>query len=90
MRSTKLLRYKLVSYLDQEVECFMIHGEWLEITLHDVYFLKGLPILGVIDDTTPKLPRGVSMDDLCDRHRYASAYVHTSYIPLYELESLET
>ena len=68
----------------------MILGEWLEITLHDVYFFIDLPVLGVIGDTMSKLPRGVSMDVLFSRNCYASAYVHKSYILVCKIESLQT
>ena len=78
MCSTKLLLENLVSYWDQEAECFMIQGEWLEITLRDVHFLTGLPVLGMIGDTMSKLPRGVS------------AFVHKSYKLGCDIESLQT
>ena len=80
MHSKKVFLDKLVSYWDWEANCFMILGEWLEITLHDVYFLTDLLVLGVIGDTTSKLPRGVLMDDIFYRNCYASENVHNSYI----------
>ena len=90
MHSEKILLAKLVSYLDRDSECFIIQGEGLDITLLDVYFFTGFPLLGMIGETSPNLPRGVSMDDLCSRNCYASAYVHNSYILLCKTKSLET
>ena len=75
-------------FWDQEVECFIIYGEWIEITLLDVYFLTGFPMLGVSSDTTSKLTHGVSLDDLCDRNSYASSSMHTLYILVCDIESL--
>ena len=39
MCSTKLLLDKMVIYWDGDFECFIIHGERLEITLLDFYHL---------------------------------------------------
>ena len=58
--------------------------------MQDVYFFTGLPMLGVISDTTPKLSHGETLDDLCERHYYASTYVHGSYILICDIESLST
>ena len=55
-----------------------------------MYFFTGLTLLGVIGDITLKLSRGVLMDDLCAKHCYASAYVHSSYILVCDIESLES
>ena len=41
MRLIKLLLDKLVSFWDQDVECFIIQEERIEITLLDIYFLLG-------------------------------------------------
>ena len=80
MCSTKLLFNKLVTFWDQDSECFIIQGEQIEIMLLNVYFLTGFPMLGVSSDTTSKLTHGVSLDDLFNRNFCASASVHLSYI----------
>ena len=86
----KLLLNKLVSFWDRHLECLIIQGERLEITLRDVYLFTSLPLLGIIDDISRKLPRGVLMDDLCARNCYATAYVYAPYILVCDIESLET
>ena len=88
MHSEKILLKKLVRYWDLKVELFMIQGEKLEITHYDVYFLRGLLVLGVISDMTLKFLRGVSMYDLFSRNCYASTFVHNSYILVCNIASL--
>ena len=88
MCSTKCLLDKMVRFWDLDAEFFIIQEERIEITLIDIYFLIMLPMLGVIDDTMPKLTHGVSLDNLCERHCYASAMVHSSYILVCYIESL--
>ena len=58
--------------------------------LEDVYFLIGLPMLGVVSDLTPMLSRGETLEELCDRHYYATAYVCSSYILMCDIEDLST
>ena len=58
--------------------------------LLDVYFFTRLPVLGVIDDTISKITHGVSLEDLRDRHCYASASMHSSYILVCYIERLDT
>ena len=72
------------------VECFIIQGKHLAITLQDIYFLIGLLMLGVFGDMTPKLSHGETLDDLYDRHCYATTYVHESYILICDIETLLT
>ena len=90
MRSTKLLLDKIVIFWDREAECFIIQDERIEITLRDVYFLNGLPVLGMITNTMPKLTQGVSLDYLHDRHCYASTFLHSLYILVCDIKSLQT
>ena len=47
---------------------FIIHGEWVKLSLHDVYFMIGLPQLGVICETQPLHPRDVDMEDILAHH----------------------
>ena len=58
--------------------------------LVDVYFLTGLPMLGVVGDLAPVLSQGETLEELCDRHCYATAYVHGSYILMCDIEDLST
>ena len=79
-----------MSFWDVGGECFIIQGQHVEITLRDVYFLTGLPMLGVFGNMAPKLSHGESLDDICERHYYASMYVCGSYILYFHIESLST
>ena len=56
----------------------------------DVYFLTGLPTLGVVGDLAPMLSWEETLQELCDRHCYAMAYVHGSYIMMCDIEDLPT
>ena len=56
----------------------------------DVYFLTGLPMLGVVGDLEPVLSQGETLEELCDRHSYTMAYVHGSYILMYDIKDLLT
>ena len=69
---------------------FLFQGQHIEITLEDVYFITGLPILGVVGDLVLVLSLGETLEDLCDRHCYAMAYVHGSYILMCDIEELST
>ena len=62
----------------------------MEITLRDVYFWTSLHVLGLISETMPKIPSGVSMHDLYDKNFYSWSYVHKSYILVCDIESLVT
>ena len=65
MHSTNMLLDKLVKFWDREAKCLIIQEDRIDIKILDIYFLAGLPMLGVIGDTTPKLTHGVLVDDLC-------------------------
>ena len=62
----------------------------IEITLVDVYFLTGLPMLGVVGDLAPVLSWGQTLEELCDWHYYATVYVCGSYILMCDIEYLST
>ena len=80
----------LISFWDVAKEVFLFQGQRIEIMLEDVYFITGLPILGVVGDLAPILSRGETLEDLCDRHCYATAYVHDSYILMCDIKDLST
>ena len=56
--------------------------------LADVYFITGLPMLGVVGDLVPVLSQGDTLEELCNRHCYATTYVHGSYILMCDIEDL--
>ena len=90
MKSLHLLLQTLVRFWDAEEVVFLFQGQWIEITLADVYFLIGLPMLGVVGDLAPVLSHGETLEELCDRHYYATAYVHGSHILTCDIEDLST
>ena len=55
MRSLGLLMQTLISFWDVTEEVFLFQGHRIEITLEDVYFITGIPILGVVGDLAPVL-----------------------------------
>ena len=58
--------------------------------LVDVYFLTGLPMLGVVGDLAPLLSQGETLEELYDRHCYATVYVRGSHILMCDIEDLST
>ena len=66
MKSLGLLLQTLVSFWDVDEEVFLFQGQRIEITLEDVYFITGLPILGVVGDLVPVLSQEDTLEDLCD------------------------
>ena len=88
MKSLRLLLQTLVRFWDIGEEAFMIQGQQVEITLLDVYFLTGLPMLGVIGDLVLVLHQGETLEELCDRHYYTTAYVCGSHILTCDIEDL--
>ena len=80
----------LIGFWDVDEEVFLLQGMRIEITLEDVYFITGLPILGVVGDLVPMLSQGETLDELCDRHCYAATYMHGSYILMCDIEELST
>ena len=80
MKSLCLLLETLVRFWDVRREFFIVQGHHVEITLWDVYFLTGLPMLGVVGDLVPKFSREETLDELCERNYYGSTYVHGLHI----------
>ena len=90
MKSLRLLVQTLVSFWDIGEEDFMIQGQHVEITLLDVYFLTRLLMFRVVDDLVPVLSHGETLEELCDRHYYATVYVHGTHILTCDIEDLST
>ena len=47
-------------------------------------------MLGVIGDLVPVLSHGETLEELCDRHYYATIYVHGTHILMCDIEDLST
>ena len=88
MKSLCLLPQTLVRFWDIGEEAFLFQSQHIEIMLSDVYFLTGLPMLGFIGDLAPVLSLGETLEELCDRHCYATVYVHGSIILMYDIEDM--
>ena len=58
MRSLGLLMQTLIGFWDVAEGVFLFQGQHIEITLEDVYFIIGFPILGVVGDLAPVLSQG--------------------------------
>ena len=90
VKSLRLLLQTLVSFWDIGEEAILFQGQLIEITPVDVYFLTGLPMLGVVGDLAPVLSLGETLEELCERHCYAIVYVRGSYILMCDIEDLST
>ena len=58
MRAGEPLLARIISYWDLEYQVFVVQGHRIELTVQDVYFLTGLPPLGMVGNTQPVLPWG--------------------------------
>ena len=58
MRFGEPLLAQIVSYWDPDHEVFVVQEHRIELTVQDLYFLTGLPPLGMVGNTQPVLPRG--------------------------------
>ena len=47
-------------------------------------------MLGVVGDLVPVLSLGETLEDICDWHCYATAYVRGSHILMCDIEDLST
>ena len=90
MWSLGLLMQTLISFRDVIEEVFLFQGHRIKITLEDVYFITGLPILGVVGDLAPVLSQGETLEDLCEQNCYTTAYVCGSYILMCDIEEFST
>ena len=76
MRSAGLLLNRLVGFWDPDALAFRVQGERVDLTLTDVYFLTGLPCLGRVSDTQPRVSADLDMDDMVERFCRPDARVH--------------
>ena len=88
MKSLRLLLQTLVSFWDIGEEAFLIQGQHVEITMLDVYFFTRLPMLGIVHNLVPVLSRGETLEELCERHCYATAYMRGLHILMCDIEDV--
>ena len=67
IRSVALLLNRLVSFWEPDIQAFRVQGERVDLTLTDVYFLTGLPCLGRVSDTQPRVFADIDMDDMLEQ-----------------------
>ena len=51
MRDGEPLLARIISYWDPDQEAFVVQGHRIELTVQDLYFLTGLPPLGMVENT---------------------------------------
>ena len=51
MRVGEPLMARIISYWDPDQEAFVVQGHRIELTVQDLYFLTGLPPLGMVGNT---------------------------------------
>ena len=64
IRSAGLLLNRLIDFWEPETQAFRVQGERVDLTLIDVYFMTGLPCLGRVTDTQPRVSADLDIDDL--------------------------
>ena len=90
MRAGEPLLARIISYWDPDQEIFVVQGHRIELTVQDVYFLTGLPPLGIVGDTQPVLSRGRHIMEFVERHCRPGLQVKGTRISIGDLERLET
>ena len=58
----------------------------MDLTLTDVYFLMGLPCLGRVSNTQPRVSTDIDMDDMLERFCGAEAQVHRNALLVRDLQ----
>ena len=85
MRSAGLLLNRLVRFWEPDILAFRVQGERVDLTLTDVYFLTGLPCLGRVADTQPRVSTDLDMDDMVERFYRPEAQVHRNALLVRDL-----
>ena len=62
-----------------------MQGERVDLTLIDVYFLTGLPCLGRVADTQPRVSADIDMEDMLERYCSPEARVHRNALLVRDL-----
>ena len=68
MRAREPLLARNISYSDPDHEAFIVQGHRIKLTVQDIYFLTGLPPLGMVGNMQPVLPRGRNIMEFVERH----------------------
>ena len=85
MRSAGLLLNRLVGFWEPDALAFCVQGERVDLTLTDVYFLTGLPCLGRVADTQPRVSADLDMEDMVERFCRPDARVHRNALLVRDL-----
>ena len=68
MRIWEPLLAWIVSYWDPDHKVFIVQGHRIELTVQDLYFLTGLPPLGMVGNTQLVLPRQHNIMEFVERY----------------------
>ena len=90
MRVGEPLLARIISYWDPDHEAFIVQGHRIKLTVQDLYFLTGLPPLGMVGNTQPVLPWGRNIMDFVERHFRPGVQVKGTQISIGDPERLET
>ena len=90
MRAREPLLARIISYWDPDQEAFVVQGHRIKLTVQDLYFLIGLPPLGMVGNMQPVLPRGRDIMEFVERHCRPGVRVKGTRISIGDLERLET
>ena len=85
MQSVGLLLNRLVGFWEPDILAFRVQGERVDLTLTDVYFLTGLPCLGRVADTQPRVSADLDMDDMLEWFCRPEAQVHRNALLVRDL-----
>ena len=86
IRLAALLLNRLVGFWEPDIQAFRVQGERVDLTLTDVYFLTGLPCLGRVADTQPRVSADIDMDDMLERFCGPEARVHRNALLVRDLQ----
>ena len=90
MRAGEPLLARIISNWDPDQEAFVVQGHRIELTVQDLYFLTGLPPLGMVGNTQLVLPHGHNIMEFVERHCRPGVRVKGTRISIGDLERLET
>ena len=86
MRLAGLLLNQLVEFWDPDELAFRVQGERVDLTLTDIYLLTGLPCLGRVSDTQPRVSADLDMEDMVERFCRPDARVHRNALLVRDLQ----
>ena len=90
MRVGEPLLARIISYWDPYHEVFIVQGHKIELKVQVLYFLTGIPPLGMVGNAQPVLSQGCNIMEFVERHCRPGVRVKGTRISTGDLERLET